>query len=94
MLIAVCRVIQQIFGYMKVNHLKYGILTNYNRFYFMKRENNLLHVSKSVPRRINPNVGFAGFLWVPIGIRRELLADARKLSDCRWIPDFGIDFGA
>ncbi|CAF3822273.1 unnamed protein product [Rotaria sp. Silwood1] len=37
--------VQQIFGYMRINHLKYGILTNYENFYFMKREKNLLHIS-------------------------------------------------
>ncbi|CAF5017510.1 unnamed protein product [Rotaria sp. Silwood1] len=40
--------VQQIFGYMRINHLKYGILTNYENFYFMKRENNLLHISTAI----------------------------------------------
>ncbi|CAF4559648.1 unnamed protein product, partial [Rotaria sp. Silwood2] len=40
--------VQQIFGYLRINNLKYGILTNYENFYFMKRENNALHISTAI----------------------------------------------
>ncbi|CAF3340700.1 unnamed protein product [Rotaria socialis] len=40
--------VQQIFGYMRINNLKYGILTNYESFYFMKREKTLLHISTAI----------------------------------------------
>lgn len=40
--------VQQIFGYMKINNLKYGILTNYEKFYFLKREKLLLHISTAI----------------------------------------------
>jgi hypothetical protein len=40
--------VQQIFGYMKINNLKYDILTNYEKFYFLKREKLLLHISSAI----------------------------------------------
>ncbi|KAI3641289.1 hypothetical protein MIR68_000676, partial [Amoeboaphelidium protococcarum] len=34
----VYKVVSQIYGYMSINHCKYGILCTYDKFYFLKRE--------------------------------------------------------
>lgn len=42
-------IIQQIYNYMGVNELKYGILTTYDDHWFLRREHTELWISKTLP---------------------------------------------
>ncbi|CAF1317438.1 unnamed protein product, partial [Didymodactylos carnosus] len=46
--ITVRRPLQQTFGYIRANKLKYGILTNYEKFYLLKREKPSLFISTAI----------------------------------------------
>lgn len=56
------RGIQQIYGYMSCNHLRYGILTIYNGTYFLKRvEESTFLISE--PKTLNQIILSIGFLF-------------------------------
>ncbi|RGB25125.1 hypothetical protein C1646_772170 [Rhizophagus diaphanus] len=42
-------IIQQIYNYMGVNELRYGILTTYDDHWFLRREHTELWISKTLP---------------------------------------------
>jgi hypothetical protein len=61
----IMRIIQQIFGYMVVNDLKYGMITSYVRTWFLKRGSrnlNQLYISPAVPINQKHSKNQASFL--------------------------------
>lgn len=76
------RSVQQTFGYMRLNNLKYGILTNYENFYFMKREKLLLHVSTAVKStNVDTSVYRVLYYMVHLCIEDHLCSPHTSIND-------------
>ncbi|CAF3665415.1 unnamed protein product [Rotaria socialis] len=74
--------VEQIFGYMRINNLKYGILTNYESFYFMKREKMLLHISTAIKSTdVDLSVYRALFYIIHLSIEDHLCSPNTSVND-------------
>ncbi|CAF2209919.1 unnamed protein product [Rotaria magnacalcarata] len=74
--------VQQIFGCMRINNLKYGILTNCESFYFMKREKMLLHISTAIKSTdVDISVYRALFYVVHLSIEDHLCSPNTSIND-------------
>ncbi|CAF2115388.1 unnamed protein product [Rotaria magnacalcarata] len=74
--------VQQIFGYMRINNLKYGILTNYESFYFMRREKLLLHISTAIKSAdVDLSVYRALFYIIHLSIEDHLCSPNTSIND-------------